>query len=83
MLPLVESGELVAVCIPCGRRAGKPIGIHPRTMDVLIQRDQVAEAWQVIRNLNAGIIPSRHPCGEEKAQVNSLPRSQNHNGTTQ
>jgi hypothetical protein len=76
MLPLVESGELIAVCIPCGRQAGKPIGIHPRTMDVLIQRDQVAEAWQFVRNLNAGIIPSNHPSDKGKSQVNRLQRDQ-------
>ncbi|MGH3687110.1 MAG: hypothetical protein ACRDRU_16965 [Pseudonocardiaceae bacterium] len=56
MLPLVESGELTPVCAPCGTREGRQIDIHPRTMEVLIRRDQVAEAWQVVNALNAGIL---------------------------
>jgi hypothetical protein len=59
MLPLVESGELTPVCAPCGTQEGRRIEIHPRTMEELIRRDQVDEAWQIVNVLNAEV-PGSH-----------------------
>ena len=52
MLPVIEAGELRPVCTPCGLQAGRLIKIHPRSMDVLTEHDQLAEAREIVAALN-------------------------------
>lgn len=53
MLPVVEAGELEPVCTPCGLQSGQPIAIHPRSLDVLTDAHQLAEAREIVAALNA------------------------------
>jgi hypothetical protein len=53
MLPVIEAGELRPVCTPCGLQAGQLIKIHPRSVDVLTEYDQLAEARKIVAALNS------------------------------
>ncbi|MGH3548898.1 MAG: hypothetical protein ACRDQU_12470 [Pseudonocardiaceae bacterium] len=48
----VESGELVAQCVPCHYATGRTVTLHSDEIRVLRQLGQLDEAWRIIAEIN-------------------------------